>query len=281
MMRRVVVSAAVGLAVVLAGPVAASGPGAVDAGRFAGLPYVVVRSGDTLAAISQRTGVPRATIVEANGLVDDRIYAGARLLLSHPNPMTPRSGTPGADPAGTSYTVRAGDTLSGIAVDHRSSISAIVGANSIADPDRIRVGATLVIPSAAGAPGGSMRCPVAGARFSYDWGFPRSGGRFHEGADLLAPVGTAIVAPRAGRLTFGENPLGGRVFHLVDADGTTWYGAHLSSTVGADRTVEAGETIGTVGTSGNAAGGPAHLHLEMDPSGGYPVNPYPFLRQAC
>ena len=43
----------------------------------------------------------------------------------------------------------------------------------------------------------SPTCPVPGATFVNDWGFPRSGGRAHEGTDLFAPRGTPDPSPRS------------------------------------------------------------------------------------
>ena len=79
----------------------------------------------------------------------------------------------------------------------------------------------------------SLRCPVPGATFMNDWGFPRDGGtRFHQGNDLFAPKGTTIYAPATGTIVYSSNTLGGSSFNLVTATGWELYGARL---VGDDR----------------------------------------------
>jgi murein DD-endopeptidase MepM/ murein hydrolase activator NlpD len=96
----------------------------------------------------------------------------------------------------------------------------------------------------------------------------------HRGIDIFADAGTAVLAPEAGTVRFTTDPLGGLVFYLMGASGTRYYGAHLRGYVGKDRAVAAGEQIGFVGTTGNARGGPAHLHFQLD---GGDTNPYPLL----
>ncbi len=126
-----------------------------------------------------------------------------------------------------------------------------------------------------------MVCPVPGASFMNDWGFPRGAERFHEGTDLFASTGTTIVAPSSGSVSYGSNRLGGTTFSLTTTDGWVVYGAHLARAIGTSRSVTAGEPIAVVGASGNAAGGDPHLHLGLRPVGGAPVNPYPSLAAAC
>jgi murein DD-endopeptidase MepM/ murein hydrolase activator NlpD len=124
------------------------------------------------------------------------------------------------------------------------------------------------------------RCPVAGATFMNDWGFPRADTGFHEGNDLMAKRGVSIAAPVSGTVTQGIGKIGGNFFRLVGADGTSYYGAHLNS-FGKQGKVKAGDVLGTVGNTGDADGGPTHLHFEIHPAGGPAINPYSYLIAAC
>ena len=121
---------------------------------------------------------------------------------------------------------------------------------------------------------------MPGASFVNDWRLPRSGGRAHAGNDLLAAPGTPVRAPVSGTVSFFTGPIGGLQFVLKGDDGTVYRGSHLDST-GRSGRVGAGDVIGTVGNTGNAADGPAHLHFEVHPDNGPAVNPYPLLRAAC
>ncbi len=132
------------------------------------------------------------------------------------------------------------------------------------------------------ATGGSWTCPVQGPlAFSNDWGQPRSGGRRHQGNDILSPRGTPVVANVGGRVKPHSSGLGGISYYLDGDDGNTYFGTHLDSLSGASGAVEQGQVLGYVGNSGNASGGPTHLHFEVHPGGGGAVNPYPTLRRYC
>ena len=128
--------------------------------------------------------------------------------------------------------------------------------------------------------GSGMICPVAGPHsFADTWGAPRSGGRSHQGVDMIASTGVPLVAVESGSVSFSTNRLGGNAAWLTGNSGTRYYYAHLSSWEGSSRSVSQGEVIGYNGSTGNA--GIPHLHFEVHPGGGAAVNPYPYVRAVC
>jgi murein DD-endopeptidase MepM/ murein hydrolase activator NlpD len=138
---------------------------------------------------------------------------------------------------------------------------------------------------AAGAPAavavtGSWVCPVQGPHsFTNDYGNPRGQGP-HQGNDILSPRGTPVVANVAGNFQQHPNSRGGLAYFLNGSDGRQYYGAHLESFARGSGQVGIGTVIGYVGNTGDASGGPTHLHFEIH-VGGVPTNPYPTLKQYC
>jgi murein DD-endopeptidase MepM/ murein hydrolase activator NlpD len=126
--------------------------------------------------------------------------------------------------------------------------------------------------------------PVPGAVIGYeghsDFGVPRPGGRTHQGNDLFAPEGTPVYATFTGFAERRDNSLGGIAVSVNAPDGGHTYNAHLSSSTIPERgrRVRAGEVIGYVGTSGNARGGPPHVHFEYHPPGSSAVDPWSMLQ---
>ncbi|MEZ5251258.1 MAG: M23 family metallopeptidase [Ilumatobacteraceae bacterium] len=94
-------------------------------------------------------------------------------------------------------------------------------------------------------------CPVQGTTaFADTWGQARSGGRTHQGVDMIAARGLPIVAVVDGFAQSKVNTLGGNTVALSGVDGNRYYYAHLDewATLGQ---VTAGTIIGYVGDTGN------------------------------
>jgi murein DD-endopeptidase MepM/ murein hydrolase activator NlpD len=122
--------------------------------------------------------------------------------------------------------------------------------------------------------------PVAGKHtYTNDYGAPRSQGS-HQGNDIMAEKGLPVRAVADGtikRLTRTETGLGGIWIWLKDTKGNEYYYAHMTSiTEGIEvgTAVTTGQVVGTVGNTGDARYGAAHLHFEIHPGGGSATNPY-------
>lgn len=116
---------------------------------------------------------------------------------------------------------------------------------------------------------------------SSNFGDPRSSDRTHEGEDIMAVKGTPIVSPTpAVVLRTGVGDTEGNYVYTANPGGETFIYMHLDR-IGeglvSGLVLKQGSLIGYVGNTGNASGGPAHLHFEIHNSSGTPVDPFPRL----
>ena len=116
---------------------------------------------------------------------------------------------------------------------------------------------------------------------SPNFGDPRSGGRTHEGEDIMAVKGTPIVSPTPAVVLHIETGVDeGNAVYTANPGGETFVYMHLDrfgEGVASGVVLGQGSLIGYVGNTGNASSGPAHLHFEIHNSSGVPVDPFPRL----
>lgn len=134
-----------------------------------------------------------------------------------------------------------------------------------------------------------LSVPVEGVRRSdlrSTWGAPRSEGRRHKGADIFSPRGTTVRSATRGIVwKVGTDRLGGKVVTVLGEGPAFYYYAHLeewAEGLARGQEVQAGQTLGTVGNSGNARRTPPHLHFgvyRIGWTGIRAVDPVPLLQR--
>jgi murein DD-endopeptidase MepM/ murein hydrolase activator NlpD len=118
---------------------------------------------------------------------------------------------------------------------------------------------------------------------------PRDGERVHRAIDILAPRGTPIISADDGRIVrMTTSTLGGISMYTVDPDQRiVYYYAHMdhyNDAMTPGKTISRGDTLGFVGTTGNAPKNTPHLHFQVmrwPADGKYwngePINPFDLL----
>ncbi len=148
----------------------------------------------------------------------------------------------------------------------------------------------------------SIRFPVEGrVSFRNDFGDPRSGGRTHQGNDLMGAKLQRLLAVRDGVITYlrwEPSGLSGNMCVLTDADGWEYWYIHLNNDspgtddgrsprdlafptgIDAGSRVVAGQHIAYMGDSGNAETTAPHCHFEIHRPDGSVLNPFASLTGA-
>ena len=133
--------------------------------------------------------------------------------------------------------------------------------------------------------GGGAASPVPGAIVGASFGATGAWARYHTGLDFRAGFGTPIRAVTAGVVTFAGNKgnWAGNHVAIRHAGGYSTMSSHMQSmAVNVGESVQAGQVIGYVGSTGRSFG--AHLHFEVYPPGVGPgdvysaINPLGWLR---
>ena len=256
-----------------------------------------VKAGDTLVEIARKHDVSMMTLWWANKLKSkDDLHRGQVLRIPPVN--------------GLVVEVKPGQTLDGLAKEHKVTTAKILETNGLED-ETLVVGQILVLPGAKGEPiptpkptkkpaakpssnksnsgggGGSARPPKTYGGGNFAW--PAPGGRVsqyyhygHYGLDIDGSTGDRIVAAAGGTVTFAGWKSNGGGYQVWIAHGSGLYTTynHMSSvSVGRGQQVSKGQRIGRMGATGNVTG--SHLHFEIwrGPiwNGGKRVNPLGYL----
>lgn len=139
--------------------------------------------------------------------------------------------------------------------------------------------------------------PVVGpSNYSDDFGAPRSGGRTHEGNDIMGAKGQHLISAVDGRVNWLRHDATGNMLSIRDSDGWTYRYIHINNdTPGTDdgansfehafapgieegASVTAGQHVAYLGDSGNAEETTPHLHFEIRRPDGSSINPWTSLR---
>lgn len=241
--------------------------------------YTVV-AGDGWSSIALAAGVSTTALLTSNSAnATAPLYPGDKLCL--PTDATAKPSTPTANACASKRTVTAGASWYAISRSSGVPLDALYAANKARSSTVLHPGQILCVPGVGF--GGRLQsmlfhvAPIRGAcRFANSWMAPR-GGRYHVGVDLISPTGTPVLAVADGTLTrqTKRSSVSGDAWWLTTSNGTYFFYAHMSAfatglSIGSK--VHAGDVIGYVGSTGNAVS--PHLHFEIHPHGGGPINPY-------
>lgn len=139
-----------------------TGSGSSTSTNISGSTYYTVKSGDTLSGIANKYSTSAATLASINGISNpNKIYIGQNILVSkgssssssasNTNKTTTTTTPSKTTSTAATYTVKSGDTLSGIANSHSTSVSALTSLNKLSNPNKIYVGQVLKLKAASTA----------------------------------------------------------------------------------------------------------------------------------
>jgi murein DD-endopeptidase MepM/ murein hydrolase activator NlpD len=263
---------------------APTGPSAPAADPSSAVAYRV-QAGDTVYGVSRRFAVPVRGVIDANSLKSPyRLRVGQ--VLRVPNPRRHR--------------VQAGDTVYGVARRYGIDPSQIVRLNRIAAPYAITPGQSLVLtasPTAAAASPQMAAVPPTASLAAIPAPPPRASGKFlwpvqgrtiagygrkenglhNDGINIAAPRGAPVRAAENGVVAYVGNELrgfGNLILVRHSGGWVTAYAHNQDFLVKRGQTVQRGQTIARIGSSGNVA--TPQLHFEIR-KGTQSVNPTRFL----
>lgn len=178
-----------------------------------------IAPGDTVSSIAARYGLSQDEVLRVNNLQSSSlIFAGEELRLPAAG-----SSAPAAAPSAASgtYSVKAGDTLSGIAADHGVSLNSVLAANNLTLTSIIRPGQDIALSGEASSPATSASAaPAPAGNHTVESGDTLTGIAARHGVSLSALMsangmddssvlfpGDVVVLPGAGVTTLAAAPV--------------------------------------------------------------------------
>lgn len=224
----------------------------------------IVQPGDRPSVIAASFGITVNTLLWANNLSDgEYIKPGDKLVIL---PVS-----------GIRYKVKAGDTISGIAIDHKGEIDKIIAFNDLDVSGGIIAGDYIIIPDGEVPKRSYGQYAAKYALYSQNLdsyfihptagaGYKSRGIHPHNAVDIAAPCWTPIYAAAAGTVAisdgYGWNGGYGRYIKLDHKDGIgTLYSHNIQNEVSAGQYAQQGQLIAYMGSSGRSTG--CHVHWEV------------------
>lgn len=245
-----------------------NGSGSIGSGS------IRVRKGDTVYAISRRTGVNPRAIISANNLRPPYVlHPGDTLVLT----------------GGRSYAVKRGDTLYSISRRFGIDMTSLSRANNLKSPYRLSIGQVLQVPGgrATARPQTTLNValpPREGSRFLWPvrgdilsgYG-AKDGGLHNDGINIKTRRGEPVKAADAGVVVYADNGLKGYGNLILIRHAGGWVTAYAHNDrllVKRGDTVKRGDVISWAGVTGDVT--EAQLHFEIR-KGTRAVNPANYL----
>ncbi len=262
-----------------------------------------VRSGDSLYSIARRFNITVNALIQANQISNPAlIFPGTVLKIpgnsNPPSPQPPAPQPPAPQPPapqppapeppsndGTTYLVKAGDSLNSIARRFGISVEALAFFNNITNWAVIYPGQVLKIPAPDYVPPPPTQLPPSSSGFIWpvnSRAIVQGYHGYHQAIDIVLPTGSPVLAIASGTIEYaGWNNHGyGNMVVINHGNGQRSLYAHNSTLlVSNGQQIAQGETIASSGNTGRST--MPHLHLEIMFDTFNYVNPCDHLPGGC
>ncbi len=251
---------------------------------------VTIAKGDTLWALAQKYDVTLEALNETNQLNRSSILRPGDNITIPGRYAGNTVNVGGAAPE--MVTVSKGDSLWQIAQRYNTSVSVLMAANNLRSTT-IKTGQSLrIVPSAELSPAAAVNVPqpmldgytgmvwpirgVITSRFGYRQ-LAITNTNFHTGLDIDGETGDPIVAAMPGVVTFsGWNGGYGQQVKITAGNIEYRYSHTSELLVNVGDTIEAGQVVALVGSTGKSTGSHLDFEIRID---GKPIDPLPVLQQ--